>query len=273
MVSRIKQLDFTVAAAALGIAVENVVPMLRTTESPPAVVWELWSVAQDISWNSLDDGKGIYGLLWGEGDGASLGSVGAEWMIVAVDKREVVYFDRRVKVPRCYVMAMGCHDYMINTLVNACPGHAVVHSNITVGACSTALVGDGGRAESGDNGQSLAGDSGKAYTGHKGFAKSGDYGKSTAGNFGTAISGDWGCSVVGDNGVAITGIGGVARAGKYGLASVGVDGVASVGLGGRIRAEWHDGERICTTEASAEQGTGVLPGESYRCLSGILLRV
>ncbi len=212
-------------------------------------------------------GKGLHGLLWGEGDAGHLSTAkDAVWMVVEVDASAVVDLQSKVKFPRGEVVYCGTRDGATDyILAHGGAGRACAYARVTAGYMGTATAGyrgtatagymgtatagDGGTATAGDEGTATAGDDGTATAGHDGTATAGymgtatagNGGTATAGNGGTATAGDRGTSTAGDRGTATAGYRGTATAGYRGNATAGDEGTATAGNGGTVCVRWYDG--------------------------------
>lgn len=171
-------------------------------------------------------GRGLHGLLWGEGDGNFLDwSPDAIWIVAEIDTAEMVDLGGKVKVPRALVLYRGDREGATRYLrENGGAGREIV--GLEDG------TGDYGYAVAGDYGVATAGYCGNAVAGERGCARVGDRGTATAGPGGTAIAGNWGMATAGDYGHAIAGHDGVAKVGDRGRAEAGSRGSATAGDGG-----------------------------------------
>jgi hypothetical protein len=140
-------------------------------------------------------GYGLHGLLWGEGDVGLLGDVtpGARrWLVVAVDARELVDIDRKVKFPRGWVLEVF-ND----------PRTAMLEIDKQAPKERAGRSGNFGTATAGDRGTATAGDRGTATAGYGGTATAGDRGTATAGEEGTATAGYGGTATAGEEGTIV----------------------------------------------------------------------
>ncbi len=150
--------------------------LLRTTDaqgcSHGGFQWprEIGAVVTAPDWSPDPEcGRGLHGLLWGEGNVGLLSeSSGALWWVVEADAASVVDLGDKVKVPQATVRHIGTRDEAVAWLVAQAPGHATCYARV------------------------MAGDEGTAMAGHGGTAMAGDWGTATAGYEGTATAGDWG---------------------------------------------------------------------------------
>jgi len=175
-------------------------------------------------------GKGLHGLLWGEGAYNLLDwSPEAIWQVVEVEEKTLVDLDGKVKFPKCKLVFEGDQKTATDYLQLRAPNGKVIHGAfVTVGHNQTATAGnyghatagDYGHATAGDYGQATAGDGGHATAGDGGQATAGDYGHATAGNYGHATAGNYGHATAGDYGHATAGDGGQATAGDYGTITI-----------------------------------------------------
>jgi hypothetical protein len=123
-------------------------------------------------------GKGLHGLLWGEGDAGHLSAVeDAVWMVVEVDATAVVDLRGKVKFPRGEVVYCGMRDEAVAyILAHGGAGRACAYARVTAGDEGTATAGYRGTATAGDRGTATAGDRGTATAGYRGTATAGDEG-------------------------------------------------------------------------------------------------
>jgi len=226
---------------------------------------------------TIECGKGLHGLLWGEGHGGFLDwSRDAKWLVIEVDEDKIVDLTSidntmKCKFPGGEVVHCGdqksATDYILShggagrTVVGAfvTVGHSQVASagyrgtasagyrgTASAGNDGTASAGDGGTASAGYRGTASAGYRGTASAGDKGKASAGDDGTASAGNDGTASAGSYGTASAGDKGTASAGYRGTASAGNDGTASAGYRGTASAGNNGEIHIRYWDGNRYRT---------------------------
>ena len=167
-------------------------------------------------------GRGLHGLLWGEGDAGHLSrDDDAEWLVVAVESAEVVDLGGKVKFPRGEVVYCGDRDGAVAyILVNGGAGKACAYARAPAGAYGTATAGARGTATAGDRGTATAGEGGTATAGAYGTATAGDKGTATAGYKGTATAGDYGT-------VCIRWYDGAAARYRTAVGYVGEDGIES----------------------------------------------
>ena len=116
-----------------------------------------WSDAKEC-------GKGLHGLLWGEGDGGLLNwNTDAVWMVVKVQKDLIVDLDQKVKFPKCEVVFCGDKKDAAALIYEKSP-------NKNIKCCAgTATAGDAGTATAGYAGTATAGYAGTATAGDEGY--------------------------------------------------------------------------------------------------------
>ncbi len=167
-------------------------------------------------------GKGLHGLLWGEGGESHLSTAeDAVWMVVEVDATAVVDLRGKVKFPRGEVVYCGMRDEAVAyILAHGGAGRACAYARVTAGYMGTATAGHGGTATAGYMGTATAGDQGSATAGYMGTATAGHGGTATAGHGGTATAGYGGTATAGNGGTATAGNGGTATAGDEGTVCV-----------------------------------------------------
>src|SRR5690606_39148686 len=108
-------------------------------------------------------GGGLHGCLWGEGHGHLLDwSEDALWYIVAANPTEIMTITEdgggKVKVPRCWTVAVGKREQAIEMLLNFAPGKSVIGATIAAGDNSTLTAGDYSTIAAGDDSTIAAGD-------------------------------------------------------------------------------------------------------------------
>ncbi len=123
-------------------------------------------------------GRGLHGLLWGEGDGGLLNwNETARWLVVEVAVGDYVSIDGKVKFPRGTVVFCGDRlDATQYLSEHGGAGRAIVGGTATAGYRGTATAGYGGTATAGYGGTATAGDRGTATAGYGGTATAGDRG-------------------------------------------------------------------------------------------------
>jgi hypothetical protein len=121
-------------------------------------------------WDPIPEcGKGLHGLLWGEGKGELLcWDTDARWLVVEVAANVVVDLGGKIKFPRGVVVHCGNLSSATQYLSERAPDRAVVGR--------TATAGDWGTATAGYRGTATAGDQGTATAGYRGTATAGDQG-------------------------------------------------------------------------------------------------
>lgn len=212
--------------------------------------WPESGFVQAPDWDSRPiPGKGLHGLLWGEGDGSLLNwDYDAKWLVVEVDGNSIVDLGGKVKFPRGDVVFCGSRKEATDFVLARSPSRLVAGAIVSVGNHDTAKSGDGGTSISGDYGTSV----------------SGDYGKSISGDCGTSISGESGKSIVGSYGFA--------SAGRRGTATAGEFGIAEAGLGGTIAIHWWDAKSNRRRIATGYVGEhGIEPNKPYVVKDGKLV--
>lgn len=126
--------------------------LLRTTDaqgcSHGGFQWprEIGAVVTAPDWSPDPEcGRGLHGLLWGEGNVGLLSeSSGALWWVVEADAASVVDLGDKVKVPQATVRHIGTRDEAVAWLVAQAPGHATCYARVTAGDEGTATAGHGG---------------------------------------------------------------------------------------------------------------------------------
>jgi len=178
-------------------------------------------------------GKGLHGLLWGEGRGGLLDwGKKAKWLVVEALASDVVDLDGKVKFKAGEVIYAGSFKGAL----------AVLDSRPE--ARKAAVVGA----------QRLTGTHGTAITGYRGLAVAENYGVAVAGNCGTATAVYRGTATAGDCGTATAGHCGTATAGHHGTAKAGYNGILVISY-------WEDRRR--TAVGYVGEG-GIEPDRAYR---------
>jgi len=136
-------------------------------------VWPRKGYVECPDWNPRAEcGNGLHGLLWGEGEPGVWEMDGA-WMVCAVDAREIMTVERKIKVPRAWVVFVGdrvtAYDYMRARDTVARSGYA---STLTGGDGSTLTGGDASTL-TGGNRSTLTGGYASTLTGGDGSTLTG----------------------------------------------------------------------------------------------------
>ena len=200
----------------------EIVYLLRTCDkdlkSYKGFQWPSSGLVSAPDWDPKPEcGNGLHGLLSGEGEGSLLNNEdAAKWMVIAAVKSEVVQIDRKVKVPRAYVVFVGSKKDATDMIVKLCPGSACAFATVTSGEYGHSISGYSGHSTSGESGQSTSGYSGHSISGDYGHSTSGNFGQSTSGYSGHSISGDCGHSTSGYYGRSTSGYSGHSISGEYG---------------------------------------------------------
>ena len=98
-------------------------------------------------------GRGLHGLLFGEGEGSLLDwDPGAKWLVVEVEAGTTIDLDGKVKFPRGAVIFCGDRLGATSTLALLAPGRAIAGGTATAGDEGTATAGYRGTATAGDRG-------------------------------------------------------------------------------------------------------------------------
>ena len=245
---------------------KNEVLVLRTCNagmiSYGRFVWPELGHVEAPDWEPTEkSGNGLHGFLWGEGNGNLISwKEDAKWLVVKVNKEDLIKLDGKVKFKRGDVIYSGNRKKATKLIIKHKPEAVVIGvtkkgNNVHVGYGGKAIAGNYGEATAGNYGEVTAGNYGKAIVGYKGAAYAGnsgmviagDYGEAIAGRYGTATAGNYGevtagykgTAIVGDYGKAVSGVYGKAIAGSYGKAIVGYEGKAIAGdRGEAIAGSW-----------------------------------
>lgn len=104
-------------------------------------------------------GRGLHGLLHGEGDSYLLNwAADARWLVVEVEVASIVDLGGKVKYPKGVVVYSGDQFHATREIARRCPeARAIVGLTATAGAGGTATAGDEGTATAGDWGTATAG--------------------------------------------------------------------------------------------------------------------
>ena len=155
-------------------------------------VWPTEGVVTAPDWAATAEcGRGLHGWLLGVGDVTVSGDRHSDpkaiWLVLKVNKADIVDLGGKVKFPTCEVVFTGNRDNAITEIVK----YGALHENIMYGTV-TASGNSGKATASGDYGNATAsGNYGTANaSGNYGTANaSGDYGNATAsGNSGNATA-------------------------------------------------------------------------------------
>lgn len=226
--------------------------------------WKRRGVVVAPDWSPVPlCGKGLHGLLWGEGDGSALDwSENAVWIVAKVEEDEIVDLIGKVKFPRAQVVFVGSRqgatDYILQSGGH---GRSVVGCISRSGYRGTSISGYLGTSISGEHGTSISRDRGTSTSGDRGASSSGDNGTSTSGFRGTSVSGDFGASVSGNWGTSRSGCRGISVSGKCGTSTAGDDGTSTSGEHGvSISGDYG-------TSVSGDYGTSI-SGIGGTCAAG-----
>jgi len=252
----------------LNVSASEIVYLLRTCDkdlkSHGGFQWPSSGLVSAPDWDPTPEcGKGLHGLLSGEGNGSLLNTqdADAKWMVIAAVKSEVVEIDRKVKVPRAYVVFVGSKKDATDMIVKLCPGSACVFATVTSGESGHSISGHSGHSTSGESGHSISGESGHSTSGESGHSTSGESGHSISGDYGSSTSGYGGHSISGDYGSSISGHSGHSISGDYGHSTSGYGGHSTSGNDG------HSISRDYGHSTSGESGHSA-SGESGHSISG-----
>ena len=227
----------------------EIVYLLRTCDedlkSRGDFQWPSSGLVSAPDWDPKPEcGKGLHGLLSGEGDGSLLSTKDpAKWMVIAAVKSEVVQIDRKVKVPRAYVVFVGSKKVTTDMIVKLCPGSACVFATVTSGESGHSTSGDFGHSISGYSGHSISGEYGHSISGEYGHSISGYGGHSTSGNDGHSISRDYGHSTSGESGHSTSGDFGHSNSGESGHSASGYYGHSTSGENGIVQFDYLENGR------------------------------
>lgn len=156
--------------------------------------WPASGFVKANDWDpSVSNCKGLYGLLWGRGDGYFLDwSPTAKWLVVRVDGK-VVDLGRCVKFKSGFVEFCGDRKSATDFIIEkgADPSN-VVGASITVGDYQTSVTGYHGTSCAGNCGEAVSGDYGNSSAGQGGKALTGDMGTASVGVAGSASAGEFG---------------------------------------------------------------------------------
>ena len=115
-------------------------------------------------------GKGLHGLLWGEGDSSQLGGFSCPHLVVEIDEASKVDLQGKVKFSSGAVVHCGdaksATDFIRD---HGGRGRSIVRGTSTSGVRGTSTSGDGGTSTSGDRGTSTSGVGGTSKTGSAGI--------------------------------------------------------------------------------------------------------
>ena len=124
-------------------------------ESYRGFIWPKTGHVEAPDWSPEPTcGRGLHGLLWGEGDGSMLNwNADANWMVLRVETDCLVDLGRKVKFPACEIEFCGERMAAVAYIsANGAAGRAVVSGTATAGLGGTATAGDRGTATAGAGG-------------------------------------------------------------------------------------------------------------------------
>ena len=156
---------------------EDKVLVLRTCDaemrsSHGGFVWPESGPVSAPDWDPTPKcGRGLHGLLRGEGDGTLLAwEDSAKWLVVEVLACEIVLLDdgEKVKFPRGVVVYAGHRCTATAMIAERYPAAAAVGAIRSAGYRGTATAGYRGTATAGYGGTAIAGDYGTAAAGDGG---------------------------------------------------------------------------------------------------------
>ena len=216
-------------------------------------VWPTEGTATAPDWNPRPNcGNGLHGWLLGVGDvtvsGDKHSDPGSIWLVLKVNKADIVDLRGKVKFPTCEVVFTGNRDEAITEIVK----YGAAQENIMYGTV-TASGNYGKATASGNYGKATA-------SGYNGTATaSGDYGNATASGYGGTAN--------------ASGYGGTANASGYnGTATAsGNYGKASAGPNGSITLSYYDGTRSRTITVYVGEN-GIEPNVLYTISGGKLIK-
>ena len=98
-------------------------------------------------------GKGLHGLLWGEGDGSLLGKPNYPHLVVEIDESDKVDLQGKVKFPSCIVVHCGDAKSATDFIrEHGGRGRSIVRGTSTSGDRGTSTSGDMGTSKTGSVG-------------------------------------------------------------------------------------------------------------------------
>ena len=200
-------------------------------------VWPTEGPVQCDDWSDEPVcGGGLFGLLWGEGNGRRLSwDADAKWLAVRVLLDDVVWVGgEKVKYPLGIVEHCGNQETATRYIAeHGGSGRAIVGLSLVSGNSGQSVSGDSGQSVSGNSGKSVSGDGGKSVSGDGGQSVSGDTGQSVSGDGGKSLSGNSGKSVSGDSGQSVSGNSGQSVSGNSGQSVSGYSGQSVSGDSGQ----------------------------------------
>jgi hypothetical protein len=135
--------------------------------------WPRRGKVEAPDWKPTDEcGKGLHGLLWGEGGGHLLDwSEGAVWIVARVDMDDVINLRDKVKFPRATVLYAGDRKVATDRILKERPGAACVGALITGGSRATVTGGDFATVTGGERATVTGGDRSILLLRHYGGAR------------------------------------------------------------------------------------------------------
>jgi hypothetical protein len=238
-------------------------------------------------------GKGLHGLLWGQGDPSLLvpDDASRKWLVIECKVSDVVELGTdKCKFSKGAVVFCGDRTEAVAFLQARAPAGTLAvfgtsasgdsgtsasgnygtstsghKGTSTSGICGTSLSGNHGTSTSGVCGTSTSGDSGTSTSGNYGISTSGNHGTSTSGYGGTSLSGDGGTSLSCYKGTSLSGDGGTSTSGSCGTSLSGDGGTSMSGENGIIAIRYHDKKAGRSRLAVGYPGEkGIEPNKRYK---------
>ena len=197
--------------------------------------WPESSPVEAPDWSPKPEcGRGLHGLLWGEGNSSHLAMYGNPlWQVVEVDSSDIIDLDGKVKFPRGEVIYTGTREGATGLIYKSAPNGTIIHYLSLTGGNHSTLTG-------------------------------GEYSTLTGGNHSTLTGGD-NSTLTGGYNSALTG-------GEYSTLTGGYDSTLTGGYGSVVVWVWHEigRKRVKSFEVGID---GVEPNVPYRLIDGKLTRV
>jgi hypothetical protein len=205
-------------------------------------------------------GKGLHGLLWGEGGGYLLDwSEDAVWIVARVNMDDVINLGAKVKFPRATVICAGDRKAATDRILKERPGAACVGAFITGGERATVTGGDFATVTGGDY-ATVTGGYRATVTGGSRATVTGGYRATVTGGYRATVTGGSRATVTGGSRATVTGGDEATVTGGDGATVAGGD--RSI-----LLLRHYDGARTRVVTAYVGED-GIKPDTPYRLIDG-----
>lgn len=276
-------LDDGTVAVVSGEAQYRKVLLLRTCacdgQSHRGFMWPLTVGAEVVApdWDpSPECGRGLHGLLWGEGmpTGAWHWEADAKWLVVEAREIDLIDLGRKYKFPRCTIRHVGDRASATEFIGKRAPPSAAIVGGVRIDRSDREVrSGDHGVVVGGPLGYLVSGRSGRSLGGFRSACISRDFGVSVAGDNGHCCAGSDGLSLTGEEGTSTSLNRGTSVTGAFGVSASGLHGVSVGGNHARSHSgtfgtsiAGHSGQSLSMDQGISRTGAG---GTSISGHSGI----